>query len=126
LEKTEERIATAEVGVLTLINQKLKTLVQLFEQQVPEGVPVNFEDQTVTDQPSSINFVSGPPYHPLFRIDVYNGSGSNVYARVNKSEEIKIKPYRNIPFDYKKAAITKVELRAEVGTTATVDVVGLY
>jgi len=122
----EEKIATAEVGILALINQKLKEILEIQKQQIPEGVPVNFEDIAVTSEPTRKSFVSNHPYHPLFRIDVYNAGPNNVYIRVNHSQEITIEPYRTIPFDYKKAAIQNIELRTNTGETATVDVTGLY
>lgn len=122
----EEKVATAEVGILTLINKKLKEILEIQKQQIPEGVPVNFEDIAVTSEPTRKSFTSNRPYRALFRIDVYNAGPNTVYIRVNDSEEIAIEPYRTIPFDYKKAAIKDVQLRTNTGETATVDITGLY
>jgi len=122
----EEKVATAEVGILTLINSKLRQILELQQQQIPEGVPVNFEDVAVTSEPKRLSFTSNRPYHALFRIDVYNAGPNNAYVRVNDSEEITIEPYRTIPFDYKRAAIKSVQLRTKTDESATVDITGLY
>lgn len=121
----EEKIATAEVGILTLINKKLKELLDLQRQQIPEGVPVSFEDISLTGT-TLIDLINDRPRRPLFRVDVYNGGPDNIQVKVNDSEEIEIKPYRTIPFDYHRAAIRKIQLRVGTGQTATVDVTGLY
>jgi len=121
----EEKVATAEVGILTLINSKLREILALQKQQVPEGVPVDFPDISVTET-TLIDLLNDRPYRSLFRINVYNGGPDNLYVKVNDSEEIKVKPYRTIPFDYHKATIKKIQLRVEAGETATADIVGLY
>jgi len=121
----EEKIASAGVGILALINKKLKQILELEQQQIPEGVPVDFPDVTVTET-TLIDLLNDRPYRPLFRINVYNGGPNNLYVKVNDSEEIKVKPYRTISFDYHKATIKKIQLRVEVGETATADIVGLY
>jgi len=124
LDEQEEKITTAEVGILTLINKKLKEILEIQKQQIPEGIPVNFEG-TVTGT-TLIDLILDRPYRPLFSIDVYNGGTDyNLYVKVNDSEEITIKPYRSIPFDYHKAAIRKIQLRVNAGETADYEIVGL-
>lgn len=121
----EERVSTAEVGILTLINKKLKVLVELEQKQIPAGQPVQFLDTEVTGT-TLIDFIKDRPYRPLFNVSVYNAGPNNVYVKVNGSEEIGVKQYSTIPFDYKQAAIEKVQLRVNSGESAIVDITGLY
>lgn len=121
----EEKVATAEVGILTLINSKLRQILEIQKEQIPEGVPVDFPDVAVTET-TLIDLINDRPYRPLFRVDIYNGGPNNLYVKVNDCEEVKIKPYRDIPFDYRKASIRKIQLRVETGESATAEIVGLY
>lgn len=120
----EERVATAEVGMLALIHQKLKEILELQKQQIPEGIAVNFEETITTT--TLIDLINNRPYRPLFRIEVYNSGDYNLYVKVNDSEEVTIKPYRAIPFAFQKAAIRKIELRVTSGQSTTAEIVGLY
>jgi len=122
----EEKIATAEVGILTLINKKLREILDLQKQQIPEGIAINVFDATVTAL-TLIDLIKDRPYRPLFHIEVYNGGpDDNLYVKVNDSEEMTIKPYRTIPFDYKKAAIKKIQLRVESGESSATEIIGSY
>lgn len=122
----EEKIATAEVGILALINNKLRELLQLLRQQIPEGVPIQFPEIGTVTETSLIDLIEGRPYRPLFQVNIYNGGPNNLHVKVNDSEEIEIKPYRTIPFDYQKATIRKIQLRVNAGESGTPEIVGLY
>lgn len=126
MEEKEEKVATAEVGILTLINKKLREILELQKEQIPEGVPVNFSEITTVTATTLIDLINSHPYRPLFRVNVYNGGPNNLYVKVNDSEEIKITPYRDVPFDYARATIRKIQLRVNSGESAAPEIVGLY
>ena len=123
-EEKEERITTPEVGILALINKKLREMLELQRQQIPEGVAVNFEG-TVTAT-TLLDLINTRPYRPLFSADVYNGGPDNLYVKINDGEEVTITPYRTKEFDYKKASIRKIQLRVAAGESASYEILGIY
>lgn len=124
-DEEEVRVATAEVGILTLINSKLKKILGVLEKQIPEGVPVDFPDITVTGTTLK-HFIKDHPYRPLFNLEVYNAGPDNLYVKVNDTHEVKIKNRRAQTFDFKRAGIRQAQLRVDSGDSATGELTGLY
>ena len=122
----EERITTPEVGILTLINKKLREMLELQKQQIPEGVAVNFEG-TVTAT-TLLDLINTRPYRPLFSADVYNGGPNNLYVKINDGEEVTITSYRTKDFDYThaKTKIRKIQLRVATNESASYEILGIY
>lgn len=120
-----ERVATAEVGILTLINNKLREMLQLLKSQIPEGKIVKFEGTVTTTD--LIDCVKGRPYHKLFSADIYNDDDADdLYVKVNDGEETRITPKRATRFDFGQAKIEEIQLRVASGDSITYEITGLY